>query len=154
MSIFFILQQVDLFRGLDEEQLKQIETIAVLEKFQSGQTVCQQGSVADRLYIVAKGQVEIGVQHPDGREPMLYLGVGQLVGEMTLVDEGLRSATVIAAESETHVVSIPNNAFTKLCQENTGIGYLIMRNIAQDLSFKLRHRNLETGPLGADRRQT
>jgi CRP-like cAMP-binding protein len=71
------------------------------------------------------------------------LGKGQIIGEMTLVDEGRRSATVIAAEEPTTVYSIPNSAFTTLCQSNTDIGYVIMRNIAQDMSFKLRHRGSE-----------
>jgi CRP-like cAMP-binding protein len=88
--------------------------------------------------------VSIIVHQNDGsRDLMVYLGRGQVVGEMTLVDAGKRSASVMAAEENTQVVSIPNDAFTKLCEANTTIGYLIMRNIAQDLSFKLRHQDMK-----------
>ena len=143
MDVITTLQRVDLFRDLDAQQLEQIENISTQLTFAEGDTVCRQGDTADSLYIVSEGQVSIIVHQNDGsRDLMVYLGQGQVVGEMTLVDAGKRSASVMAAEANTKVVSIPNAAFTKLCEENTAIGYRIMRNIAQDLSFKLRHHDM------------
>lgn len=143
MAILSILQQVDLFRHLDDDQLKQIENISSPLTFAEGDAVCRQGDIADSLYIVSEGQVSVIVYQNDGsRDLMVYLGQGQVVGEMTLVDAGKRSASVLAVEDNTQVVSIPNEAFTKLCEEDTAIGYLIMRNIAQDLSFKLRYHDM------------
>ena len=145
MSRVTILKQVDLFRELSEEQLQQIGKIAHEEIFATGSIVCQQGDHADKMYIVSEGQVEVIVENSNGRQQsMLYLGSGQIIGEMTLVDEGKRSATVIAAEDDTKVYAIPNTEFTALCLSNTGIGYIIMRNIAQDMSFKLRHMGFDS----------
>jgi CRP-like cAMP-binding protein len=144
MSIVNVLQQVELFRGLKPEQLSQVGTIAQQESFPLGAIICRQGDKADKLYIISTGQVEISVSHQNGHgEPVVYLGAGQVVGEMTLVDSGRRSASVIAAEEGTIVYSIPNEAFTQLCETDTSIGYVIMRNIAQDMSFKLRHHDFE-----------
>jgi CRP-like cAMP-binding protein len=70
------------------------------------------------------------------------LGTGQIIGEMALVDRGPRSATVRAIHTPTIVQVIRHADFHQLCQENTQIGYTVMYNIAADLSFKLRHRNL------------
>ena len=145
MDMVAILQQVDLFRGLDDAQLAQIGSISSQLIFHEGDAVCRQGESADSLYIVSSGQVSVIVHQSDGsRDLMVYLGRGQIIGEMTLVDAGKRSASVMAAENNTEVVSIPNAEFTQLCAENTAIGYLIMRNIAQDLSFKLRHHDMHS----------
>lgn len=144
MSIVNILQQVELFRGLNPEQLTEVGNIAQEEFFPLGAVICRQGDRADKLYIISTGQVEISVSAQNGHgEPVVYLGAGQVVGEMTLVDAGRRSASVIAAEDNTVVYSIPNGAFTQLCEMDTKIGYVIMRNIAQDMSFKLRHHDYE-----------
>jgi len=62
---------------------------------------------------------------------------------MALIDETTRSATVIAAQENTKVYTIPRDEFTRLCTTQTDIGYLMMRNIAQDLSFKLRHQDFD-----------
>lgn len=144
MSIINILQQAELFRGLSLEQLAEVGKIAQEEQFPIGAVICRQGDRAETLYIISQGQVEISVANQNGHgEAVVYLGRGQVVGEMTLVDAGRRSASVIAAEDGTSVYSIPNEAFLRLCEMDTGIGYLIMRNIAQDMSFKLRHHDYE-----------
>ena len=64
---------------------------------------------------------------------------------MALIDLGKRSATVRCSRDNTILRSIQGEDFTALCEEDTAIGYVIMRNIAVDLSFKLRHRNLDLG---------
>lgn len=136
------LQQVDFFRGLTDTQLTALNRITAQETYSEGSVICQQGEIADTFYIIGQGQAEIRIQDSDGmQQALVYLGAGQVIGEMTLVDEGLRSATVIAADLQTVVYSIPHAAFHALCEEQTAIGYRVMRNIAQDLSFKLRHRD-------------
>lgn len=144
MNIVTVLKQVDLFRGLDDKQLEQISNIANEEIFQTGEQICQQGDYADTMYIISEGQVEVIVHGNNGhKESVVYLGSGQVIGEMTLVDAGKRSATVIAVEDKTQVYSVPHDSFTELCEVNTDIGYMIMRNIAQHMSFKLRHIDFE-----------
>jgi CRP/FNR family transcriptional regulator, cyclic AMP receptor protein len=136
-----VMRGVELFRGLNEEQLKRLAEISKREEIHKGDTVFAQDSVGDKMYIVVQGQVEIAIRGNSGENfPTLYLGEGQVFGEMALVDEGKRSATVIGAVDPTIVYSIPNSDFTQLCRTDTAIGYVMMRNIAQDLSFKLRHR--------------
>ncbi len=78
---------------------------------------------------------------PAGRT-LINLGPGQSVGEMALIDGGPRSATVRAMTPGTAVAAITRDAFERLCETNATIGYRIMRNIAADLSFRLRHHGL------------
>jgi CRP-like cAMP-binding protein len=96
------------------------------------------------MYIVNTGQVEIRVHDQDRHgHAALFLGRGQVFGEMALVDSGARSATTVAVEDGTTVYAINSDAFNSLCQQDSGIGFVLMRNIAQDMSFKLRHRQLD-----------
>jgi CRP-like cAMP-binding protein len=73
---------------------------------------------------------------------VVSLGPGQIIGEMALVDQGPRSASVRATSNPTVVQAIQRADLDALCQQETRIGYVIMRNLAADLSFKMRHRNL------------
>ena len=86
------------------------------------------------------------VQSPAAAEGhvVVRLGRGQSVGEMSLVDRGPRSASIRSAMDETVIASAPFDAIDALCQADPRIGFQIMRNIAADLSFRLRHRDLET----------
>ena len=139
-----ILKSAELFRDLTDEQLAQIELISKKEVYAKGDVICEQGDPGDAMYVISSGQVEISVRDTQGNTySALYLGAGQLVGEFALVDEGPRSASVIGIDGETVVYTIPNEQFTDLCVKDTAIGYIMMRNIAQDLSFKLRHRDFD-----------
>lgn len=144
MQLEDILKMVELFRGLNEDQLHQIMKISQEENYKNGEVIFDQGATGDKMYIVGAGQVEIKIKSHTGYTfSAVYLGEGQVFGEMALVDESTRSAAVISAQDNTVVYSIPASDFTELCKTDTAIGYLMMRNIAQDLSFKMRHRDLD-----------
>jgi CRP/FNR family transcriptional regulator, cyclic AMP receptor protein len=139
-----LIQEVELLRGLNDAQMARLAEIIRTEVYPAGTTIFLQDTPGDKMYIVRDGQVEIRVNDQDGHgHAAIYLGRGQVFGEMALVDEGTRSATVVAVEDGTVVYSILSADFTALCESDTGIGYILMRNIAQDMSFKLRHRQLD-----------
>jgi CRP-like cAMP-binding protein len=142
MELLQVMKRVELFRGLNDEQLQRLAGISQKEVYPKDATICSQGEPGDKMYIVADGQVEIMVRDRHGQSySAVYLGEGQVVGEMSLIDQGNRSASVLAAEEDTVVYSIPGDDFTALCMDDTAIGYVMMRNLALDLSFKLRHRD-------------
>ena len=144
MSVTDLFRNVALFSGLSSIELEAIAAISSEKSFPAGSIIIQQGEIGDELYIIQEGQVEILViGGPDREIPVVVLGKGQNLGEMSLLDLGYRSATARAATPTT--VQIINQAdFTALCEQDHHIGYLVMRNLAADLSFKLRQRNLAT----------
>ena len=66
-----------------------------------------------------------------------------MIGELALIDQGYRSASVRATQSSGCALLVLSGAdFRALCEQNYRIGFIVMRNLALDVSFKLRHRNL------------
>jgi CRP/FNR family transcriptional regulator, cyclic AMP receptor protein len=144
MDLLSIMKRVELFRGLSDQQLTQIGDLSTRQTYPDGAMIISQGSQGDAIYIISSGQVAVQARNPRGENvDAVYLGEGQIVGEMALIDQAPRSASVAAVGEETVVYSIPIQEFTTLCQANTDIGYIMMRNMAQDLSFKLRHQGLK-----------
>ncbi len=139
-----LLKRVSIFSGLSEEQLARIAKLCRSATHSKGDDVVREGDPSNELYIIQEGGVEIilGSASVPGPTPILHLGKGQIFGEMALVDRGLRSATVRATSDNTVLHVIIRDAFNRLCDEDTRIGYIVMRNVAADLSFKLRHYNL------------
>ena len=140
-----ILASVELFEGATPEQLALLANACREASYNRGEIITEQGEAGDALYIVCKGFVEVVRTVPStGVEPrtVVHLGEGQIFGEMALVDHGPRSATIQAASETTQVLVIHRDDFDRLCEENVDLGYIVMRNIAADLSFKLRHQNL------------
>ena len=139
-----LLKAAELFMGLTDEQLRRLAAISQELTYNKGDVIFPQGGEGDSLYVIRKGQVEITVSDAGGRaRSEVYLGQGQVFGEMALIDYGKRSATVRCVRDGTVVDMISRDNFTDLCNADKAIGYIVMRNLAIDLSFKLRHRNLD-----------
>lgn len=139
-----LLKRVSLFRGLNTTQLEQVAALTEEEHFNLHDTIFSQGNPGSKMYLIGKGQVEIQVNDTQGQtHSALILGEGQVFGEMALLDQGERSATVIALADDTLVYILKEPDFTALCKADTAIGYVMMRNLALDLSFKIRHQNFD-----------
>ncbi len=142
MDTVELLKGVDIFEGLTEPELRRIAAICREARYAKGQVVTSQGEEGDEMFVVRDGLVEVTVgEAGEGPRTVVNLGTGQVVGEMALVDRGPRSATVGCVTDVTLNV-IERDAFEKLCQSSAQIGMVVYRNLAADLSFKLRHRHL------------
>lgn len=142
------LRTLDMFNGLSDEELSNVAALCSEASYKVGDIILNLNDPTENFYLIRSGTVQI-ITNPDILETkpeladavMINLGEGQSFGEMGLVDRGARSATVRAG-SDTEVYAINCNQFQELCYEDTHLGFLVMRNIAADLSFKLRYRNL------------
>lgn len=145
MDLIGVLKRVELFDGVRHEELEEIAAICKQHSFKAGDLITEQGQPGDELFIIQDGFVEV-LRDAEKEDPspkaVVNLGQGQIVGEMALVDRGPRSATVRAVSDKTLVQVISRDDFEGLCEANYRLGYIVMRNIAADLSFKLRHRHL------------
>ncbi len=158
MSVTEHLQQSELFSGLTPEQVEQITVLGQEVMYDAEDVIIREGDPSDEIYIICNGMVEVDVSRgaiPDVPGPpqmtsLVRLGQGQVFGEMALVDRGARSATVRCVQDGSVLYVIPCQAFWDLCDSDHDIGYVVMRNIAADLSFKLRHRNLQVRLTGGE----
>ena len=142
MDTVELLKGVDIFEGLTEQELRRVAAICREAKYAKGQIVTSQGQEGDEMFVVRDGLVEVTVgEAGEGPRTVVNLGTGQVVGEMALVDRGPRSATVRCV-TDAMLNVIERDAFENLCQSSAQIGMVVYRNLAADLSFKLRHRHL------------
>src|SRR2546421_6334226 len=102
------LARVDLFSGLRKKDLKDLATYCREGKFSPGSVMLSQGEQGLGLFILTKGTARITRKNsPDGAEEVLgTAGAGDVIGEMALLDDLPRSATVTAVDDVT-VLGMP-----------------------------------------------
>ena len=142
MSIPNLLKRVQLFANLQQDELDQLAAICQEKTVAGGEQIISQNTTGREMYIVAQGSAEVYVQGLSDARSLVVLGKGQVIGEMALIDQGYRSASVRATREGASLYLIESEAFYQLCEENNHIGFIVMRNLAIDIAFKLRHRNL------------
>jgi len=96
------LRAVPLFRHLHEPELLDIVRSATLRTYAKGTIVVREGERGKCLFVVLKGKAKVTAAHTQGTELLLaFLGEGQFFGEMALLSNQPRSATVTAEEDTT-----------------------------------------------------
>jgi CRP/FNR family transcriptional regulator, cyclic AMP receptor protein len=96
-SVVELLRSVPLFSGLEQEELERFSRVAVPRTFPASTRVFHEGDRSDACYIVRSGSFRVTREHPDGRAITLAtLGVGDIFGELAMLDGEVRSASVEA----------------------------------------------------------
>lgn len=150
MSVISVLRQADIFIELSSTQLELIGSICNERHYQAGDYVFEENTPGDELYVIANGEVEIqvnpallGIENSGGPQTIATLRRGQSFGEVSLVDEGLRSASARCSQQDTRLLVIPRDKLMLLCDTYPQLGYRLMRNLAADLAMKIRHTDLQ-----------
>jgi CRP/FNR family transcriptional regulator, cyclic AMP receptor protein len=130
--IFF--RKFALFSELDERELAQIAAVAKSRHYAKDDVIFHADESGDVFCLIREGQVKVTMISPEGKEIILtMLGPGSFFGEMALLDDEPRSATVVATET-LEVVTIWRSDFLQILQEN----FSITRKILAELSKRLR----------------
>jgi CRP-like cAMP-binding protein len=135
------LKRHGLFAGLTEEDLKDLPVLFRVEHFQRGDRIITEGEHGGSLYVIYQGGVDILKQvvsrEGECQEKIAALHTGDTFGEMELIDQQPRSATVVA-HANTVVLALDNLDLHKLNLRNTRVYAMMLRNLAREVSRRLR----------------
>lgn len=93
------LKQVSIFKGLNDEEVLDLVSVAKKRTFRSGEVIFHRDDPGQMLYIIKEGKVKICLISPDGQEiSLVVFGKGEYFGEFALLDGLPRSADAIALE--------------------------------------------------------
>lgn len=133
------LREISFFSSMTDFDLQQIAGIIHEKKYGTNAVIIEEKTIAERFFIIQKGKIEISKRFEGGDKAVLSIqSDGSFFGEMAILDEGRRSATVMALEPTT-VLEISKEDFDTLLYKAPVLAYRILR----ELSARLR----ETGAL-------
>ncbi len=125
-----ILKHVPLFADLAGAELEVVAGASRRKQYPKGSIVFHEGDPGDCLLVIVKGRLKVSLLGRDGDETIIRtLEPPDYVGEIALVDDAPRSATVIALE-RTEVLEIPRVPFLELVKKRPAIALKIMARLA------------------------
>lgn len=126
------LQKVPMFRDIDPARLKLLAFTSERVQFSNGQRFFSQGDMSDAAYLILDGTAHVLLNTPTGEIKVAELGQSALVGEMGILSETPRSATIMAAELTT-ALRIDKRVFLELLAQFPQIALAVMRELAERL---------------------
>lgn len=126
------LRQVPMFRDIDPARLKLLAFTSERVQFAEGQRVFSQGDPSDAAYVILDGSAHVLLNTPGGEIKVAELGQNALVGEMGILAENPRSATIMAAQTTT-ALRIDKRVFLELLAQFPQMSLAVMRELANRL---------------------
>jgi CRP/FNR family transcriptional regulator, cyclic AMP receptor protein len=148
-SITTTLSLSEMFDNLTHTQLELVASICEQFSHKKGDVLFEENDSSDELYVISNGGVEILINPSfvgleEGLDSIMLAEMrrGQVLGEVALVDQGLRTATARVSEDNTHLLRIARKRLMLLCDTYPELGYKLMKNLAADLALKMRNTDL------------
>ena len=149
------LRKSPLFQDLSDEELQQLMDMAEPVSLHAGDVLIKQGEAGDAAYVILNGEFEI---HKQAGQSLIKIDVrnpGDVVGEMALLSQAPRSATVIS-KTDSETLRIPQEAFEKLLASSSTAALAVLHWVMARLTQNeaLLHQQEKNGSAGHDERRT
>ena len=138
VAVIKLLRSLPLFEGLGEGELRKIARLFTQRLYHPGEKIFGKDDSGDEAYLLMRGQVDIHLEEKS--PPIATLGSGQIFGELTFLDNAPRAAYAVANQASILLV-IQRSQFDDLVQREPDLGMVVMRNLALELSHRLRRTN-------------
>ena len=138
-----LLRNVPLFAMLQEHQLALLAGAVRRRSFLRGTAIIAAGDATDSLYIIISGRLKVMMSDEHGREVILsILSPGEFFGEMGLLDDSPRSASVVTLEA-CELLTITKTDFKRSLADNFELSLMVMRGLVR----RLREADQKIGSL-------
>jgi hypothetical protein len=143
IAVIQMLRTLSIFEGLGEGELRKIARLFEQRLYRAGDFIFRHEDLGAEAYIVLRGQVDIYLHNLS--QPIAAMNPGQIFGEQAFLDGAPRTASAAVRQAAILLV-VKQSDFQDLAQREPHLGMVIMRNVALELSHKLRQANLSSHP--------
>src|SRR2546427_7419646 len=127
------LKQVPLFAGLEDEDIRELMSVAKRRTFRSGEVIFHREDPGQVLYVIKEGKVKISLISPDGQEiSLVVFGKGECFGEFAILDGLPRSADAVALE-KVECYTLQRSDFHNAIMKNPKIAIQIIEVLTRRL---------------------
>ncbi len=137
-----IIQDTFLFQGLNFSEAQALARICHRERRSPGEVIIEENALGQALYLIEQGEVRVVKSEGAEQHLLARLGRGELFGEMSLVENELTSASVVAA-TDVELLVIHRPEFEDLLEGNQAMALKIYKSFCRTLSERLRKTSAE-----------
>jgi CRP-like cAMP-binding protein len=128
-----LLRRVPLFAGIEPARLKLLAYTSDVVTYRTGQILFRKGDAGDAAYVIIKGDAEVSVATGSGEIPIAQLHDGDFLGEIAILCDTPRTATV-TAKSDLKALRIRKEPFFELLRQFPEMAIELTRLLAERLS--------------------
>ena len=132
-----ILREIPFFEDFSSDELDFFSRNVSLRYFPAQTVLFREGDIADYLFFIVEGMVDVRLESAHSKRIIATFDRGCCVGEMSMVDDYPRSATIVVTKPS-ELLLLTRNRFVSICQKNPPVGVKFLHGLAKNLSMRLR----------------
>lgn len=135
MSRILFLQKVPIFANLSPEDLRRVALVSREKLFSPNEIICYEGDPGDELYIVVSGRVQVLVGYGEsGVKTVAVMGEGEAIGEVAILDDVPRTATLRAYGGPVRLLTLGADEFKRIMRERPELAIEVIRVLSRRLN--------------------
>jgi CRP/FNR family transcriptional regulator, cyclic AMP receptor protein len=127
-----VLRSIPIFAKIEPAKLKLLAFTSERLRFMDGDEICHQGEVGDSAYIILEGEADVLVDTPGGKLRVATVGKNDIIGEIAILCDVPRTATVTAS-TDVETLKVSKDNFFQLVTQFPQIGVEVMHELASRL---------------------
>ncbi|MFP4466348.1 MAG: Crp/Fnr family transcriptional regulator [Candidatus Goldiibacteriota bacterium] len=152
MADLYFLAGYPIYRDFDADDIEVLASVCEEIELKKGEAVFREGEAGDSMYIVKEGNVNIVKETAAGRKKIAVISEGEFFGEMALIENSLRSASVFAGD-KTVLIKLSTQDFRRLKDDFAKTGFKVADVLLKFMSQRIR-RTTNTAAKLQKRRKT
>jgi acetolactate synthase-1/2/3 large subunit len=128
-----LLKKSPIFSKVGAEYLDVIGDYMQEREYPSGATICEQGAVGDEVFVLVKGEVDVKIRKDGQPEETIRVGPGACFGEMAVLADKPRSATVVAANGGVDTLVLSSGDFNEILLSQPEMGVQLLKELSRRL---------------------
>jgi CRP/FNR family cyclic AMP-dependent transcriptional regulator len=135
-----ILGEIPFFEDFSSDELNFFSRNVSLRYFPAETVLFREGDIGDYLFFIVEGMVDVRLESTESEQKIIAsFDRGCCVGEMSIVDDYPRSATIIVTKPS-ELLFLTRSRLESICQENPSVGIKFLHGLARSLSMRLRKK--------------
>lgn len=127
----YMIENISIFVGMAPADRELIEQRVVKRSFPKNTIILSEGDNSDSLYLILSGKVKVFLNDENGKEAIInYEEAGEYFGELSLIDDSTRSASIMTVEQSTLAV-ITKQAFHQIMKDNPDIAIHLLKDMVR-----------------------
>jgi sulfate permease, SulP family len=134
------IEDHDFMRGLDEQERHVVASMLTRRLFTKGATLAVEGELGDRMWLIMRGSVDVRLRVEDtrGSRRIASLATGKTVGEMALIENAVRSASIGTTE-DMECWELDRAAYETIMRDYPHVGTKLLTNLLREMTSRIRN---------------
>ena len=137
IALVKLLRDLPIFKGLEVDELERVAALFRKRLVQPDEVIFERDTMGSEAYVILRGSVRVIL---DNGKPIGSFIAGHIFGELAFLDGGTRGARAVAI-SPTILLIVQRSEFEALAEARPNIGRIVYKNIARELTERLRRMN-------------